>query len=138
MNGPKFQYKAMIVTCVVVLLAGCAAPTAALTVSPTFPPPPATTLPPPPQPTLLSPPTPALPAQPGGQLFKLVQTVQITPDPNYLTGAFARINYVPATDHFVVTFGGILAQPPSGCGEKGFAYKEYTTEMQETEKTGVF
>jgi hypothetical protein len=72
-------------------------------------------------------------------LFKFIQTVQVTPDENYLTGAFARINYLPATDRFVVTFGGRLAQPEhSGCTDKGFAYKEYTMDIQETGESGTF
>ena len=38
-------------------------------------------------------------------LFHYLRTVQVTPDATFQTGSFARINYVPATDRFVVTFG---------------------------------
>jgi hypothetical protein len=95
----------------------------------------------PPQPTLAQPAQPTVQSvQPTGQpgLFKFIQTIQITPDTRFLTGAFARINYVSATDRFVVTFGGRLAQPSGGCMDKVFSYKEYTTDMQKTGQAGVF
>jgi len=71
-------------------------------------------------------------------LFKFVRTVQVTPDSRFLTGAFARITYVPATDRFVVTFGGRLAQPSAGCMDKAYSYKIYTTGMQATGEAGTF
>jgi hypothetical protein len=71
-------------------------------------------------------------------LFQFVQAIQITPDANHLGGGFARINYVPATDRFVVTFGGPLAQPTSDCMDRGYSYKVYTTDMQETGESGTF
>ncbi len=86
-------------------------------------------------------PTPTPPGQPAAEprLLKFIRAVQVTPDDQYLTGAFARINYVPATDHFVVTFGGGVAHPSGGCGPgKAFSYKEYTTDMRETGKAGTF
>ncbi|MCX5995512.1 MAG: hypothetical protein NTV59_05895 [Chloroflexi bacterium] len=78
------------------------------------------------------------PAQPTGQagLFKFIRTIQVTPDSNFLTGSFARINYVPASDRFVVTFGTKLSTQPGNCQGAGYAYKEYTTDMQETGKSG--
>jgi len=78
--------------------------------------------------------------QPTGQpaLFRFIQTIQVTPDSNFLGGGFARINYVPATDRFVVTFWGELAQPSGGCTGKGYSYKVYTTELQETGESGTF
>jgi uncharacterized protein YceK len=81
-------------------------------------------------------PTPTAPAQAG--LLKLIRTVQVTPDDTFKTGSFARINYVPATDRFVVTFGtkASLDAQPGKCQGAGYAYKEYTTDMQETGKTG--
>ena len=132
---------------VIVFLAGCAAPSAPPSVSPTLPPPPPPTSPPPtfpplPPPTLPPPPpkTPTQPKQPTSQteLFKLIATIQVTPDANYLGGGFARINYVPAIDRFVVTFGGSLAKPTPPCGDHGYSYKVYTTEMQETGESGTF
>jgi hypothetical protein len=82
---------------------------------------------------------PPPPLQPGQtDLLKFIQTIQVTPDSQYLTGAFARINYIPATDRFVVTFGGELAQPVGECTGKAFSYKEYTLAMQETGKSGTF
>jgi hypothetical protein len=67
-------------------------------------------------------------------LFKFIKKVEVTPDAQYLTGCFSRINYVPATDRFVATFGGMLAEP----SKKGFSFKEYTTDMVETGNSGVF
>lgn len=67
------------------------------------------------------------PDEPTG-LFKFVKTVQVTPDAHFSSGGFVRINYVPATDRFAVTFGNT----------EGYAYKEYTTEMQETGQYGFF
>jgi len=64
--------------------------------------------------------------------------VHVTPDEGYLTGGFARINYVPATDKFVVTFGGELARPSGGCKDRGYSYKEYTLQLEETGRSGTF
>ncbi len=63
-------------------------------------------------------------------LFKLTQTVQVTPDSRFLTGSFARINYVPATDRFVVTFGTKASTHRGDMKGSGYAYKEYTTGLQ--------
>jgi hypothetical protein len=71
-------------------------------------------------------------------LVRFIRTVQITPNDQYLGGAFVRINYLPATDRFVVTFGGPLAQPPADCGEKGYSFKEYYLDMRETGRSGTF
>jgi len=117
---------------VLVFLAGC-------TPSKPMLPPGPTLLPPPPK--LTQPITPQQPLQPvQANLFKFVQTIQVTPDENYsgVIVGFCRINYVPATDKFAVTFEAKLAQPSGGCKESGYAYKEYTIDMQETGKTGVF
>ncbi|MBW2964907.1 hypothetical protein KY363_05615 [Candidatus Woesearchaeota archaeon] len=70
--------------------------------------------------------------------FKFIRTIKITPDDNLQTGAFVRINYIPATDRFAVTFGGEIAKPSGGCMGKAFAYKEYTTDMEELSKPKVF
>jgi len=78
--------------------------------------------------------TPVLTGQAG--FFKFIRTIQVTPDSNFLTGSFARINYVPASDRFVVTFGTKLSTQPGNCQGAGYAYKEYTTDMQETGKSG--
>ena len=71
-------------------------------------------------------------------LFKFVRTVQVTPDSRSSTGGFARVNYVPATDRFVVTFGGQLAQASGGCSGSAYSYKEYDADMRETGKAGVY
>ncbi|MFC2084158.1 hypothetical protein ACFLS9_03795 [Bacteroidota bacterium] len=71
-------------------------------------------------------------------IFKFIKTVEITPDINFQTGSFARINYIPATDKFVVTFGTKHDDSPSLGRGAGYAYKEYTTDMQETGKAGTF
>ena len=60
--------------------------------------------------------------------FIFIKTIQVTPDSNFPGGGFARINYVPAIDRLVVTFDN----------PDGYAYKEYTLDMQETGKSGVF
>jgi len=71
------------------------------------------------------------------EMFKLIRTVQVTPDENFLAGGFARIGYVPATGHLVVVFGAPrLAQPIDGC-TGGQSYKEYTMDMQPAGGFGV-
>jgi hypothetical protein len=134
MNNTKFLQKLVEAVLLIVYLAGCGAPTATPTLPPMFPPPP------PPPPTFPPPPTLTKPELPTGQpeLFKFIQTVQITPDANFLGGGFARINYVPATDRFVVTFSATLAEPSGECKIGGYAYKEYTLDMQKTGKTGIY
>jgi len=77
----------------------------------------------------------APPAQP---LFNLIRTVQVTPDATFNRAGFARINYVPATDQFVVTFGTIAEKQSDNCQGAGYAYKGYTLDMQETGKSGYF
>ncbi len=72
----------------------------------------------------------------GKHILRLNRTIQITPDASYLTGSFSRINYVPATDRFVVTFGTKKSIVKDVCKGAGFAYKEYTTDMVETGKSG--
>jgi len=64
------------------------------------------------------------PTQPPGQppLLSLVQTVEVTSEADYPYGGFVRINYVPASDRFVVTFG---------C-----AYREYDLGMVPTGVSG--
>ena len=74
--------------------------------------------------------------QPG--LFKFIREVVVAPDANFVTGGFARVNHVPATDRFVVTFGGELAQPSGGCAGSAYSYREYDAEMQATGKSGTF
>jgi len=124
-----------------VLLAGCATPTQPPPLpqppleQPQNPPPalpPINTQPVPPPPFV----QPARPIQQG--LFRFIETIQVTPDDQYLVGGFSRINYVPATDHFVVTFGGELARPSGACQDHGYSYKEYTLDMEETGKSGTF
>ncbi len=124
-----------------VLLASCATPP----LPSALPPPPLQepgNAPPPLPPinTQLIPPPPSIQPGPPTQqaLFRFIKTVQVTPDEEYLTGGFARINYVPATDHFVVTFGGALARPSAGCPDKGYSYKEYTLELEPTGRSGTF
>jgi hypothetical protein len=71
-------------------------------------------------------------------LFKLVKTVKVTPDNTFLTGSFARINYVPAADHFVVTFGTKASVQKGEAKGAGYAYKEYNVAMQETGKAATY
>lgn len=69
--------------------------------------------------------------------IKFIRTVQVTPDDQFLTGSFARINYVPATDHFVVSFGTKASTEPNTSLGAGYAYKEYNLDMQEVGNTGI-
>nr|MDO8114194.1 hypothetical protein [Candidatus Sigynarchaeota archaeon] len=69
--------------------------------------------------------------------IKFTRTIQVTPDGQFLTGSFARINYVPATNHFVITFGTKASTQPNASLGAGYAYKEYTLDMQETGITGL-
>jgi hypothetical protein len=71
-------------------------------------------------------------------LFKLVRAVEVTPNGAFQTGGFARINYVPATDRFLVTFGTAFDGVSGGCMTSGYAYREYTADMQETGRAGIF
>jgi hypothetical protein len=81
-------------------------------------------------------PTP-VPQATAPSIFRLIRTVQITPDANYMTGSFARIYHVPAIDRFVVTFGS--KRKESGlCKGAGFAFKEYTLDMQDAVRHGRF
>lgn len=70
-------------------------------------------------------------------VFKFMGTFQITPDDRFLTGSFARVNYVPATDRFVVTFGTKASTVPGESLGAGYAYKEYTPGMRATGKAGL-
>jgi hypothetical protein len=69
--------------------------------------------------------------------IRFIRTVQVTPDSQFLTGSFARINHVPATDHFVVSFGTKASTEPNTSLGAGYAYKEYNLDMQEVGKTGI-
>jgi hypothetical protein len=141
MNSPKLVQQVIGVMSVTVFLVGCIAPTATPTTIPTLPlPPPATPqTPPSPPPPSAQPASPSTQGpQPGGQskLFKFIRTVPVTPDDNFKNGSFARINYVPATDRFVVTFATRAGLQQSDCKGTGVAYKEYSTDMQATGKSG--
>ena len=134
MNISKIAQKFIGIALVLIFLTGCATSTVAPTSIPTFPMPtqPNTPLPPPPIPT-----QPVQPTQ--ATLFRFIQTIQVTPDDNYLGGGFVRINYIPATNRFVVTFAATIAQPqPPNCLVDGYAYKLYTLDMQTTGETSVF
>jgi hypothetical protein len=54
---------------------------------------------------------------------------------------FVRVNYVPATDRILVTFGTRhLPQTPAGCQTPsgiGYVYMEYDLNMNETGKSGI-
>jgi hypothetical protein len=72
----------------------------------------------------------------GSSIFKLVRTLAVTPDGTYKTGSFSRINYVTSRDRFLVTFGTKADPGATPCKGAGYAYKEYTVDMQETGATG--
>ncbi len=69
--------------------------------------------------------------------FTYVGTTTVTPDGNFLGGGFVRAYYLAATDHVLVTFNTPLSQPEGNCPDAAHAYKEYTTEMQETDAKGI-
>ncbi len=69
--------------------------------------------------------------------IEFVRSIQVTPDDEFLTGSFARINYVPANNRFVVTFGTKASTEPNTSMGAGYAYKEYSLDMQETGKSGL-
>jgi hypothetical protein len=85
-------------------------------------------------------PTLAQPVQATGQpaLFKFIRTVQITPDAIFHVASFPRINYVPAADQFVLTFGTVADKQSGNCQGAGYAHKGYTLDMQETGNAGYF
>jgi hypothetical protein len=67
-------------------------------------------------------------------VFKFIKSVQVTPDSRFHTGSFARVNYVPATDHLVVTFGTKASTLQGTHLGAGYAYKEYTLDLEATGK----
>lgn len=129
MNHIKLLQQAIGVQLVLVFLAGYGTPT------PT--PPPTFALPPPAFQAL---PTLAQPVQPAGQppLFMFIRTVQITPDAAFHVASFPRINYIPATDRFVITFGTVADKVSGICQGAGYAHKGYFLDMQETGDAGYF
>ena len=70
-------------------------------------------------------------------ILTFIKTVQVTPDTNFKSGAFARVGYVPATKNLVVTFGGEFFKDSVEGHSGGYAYKEYTLDMQATGKHGT-
>lgn len=77
-------------------------------------------------------------------LFKLIDTVHVTPVGNFAGGDFVRIGYVPGKDRIIVTFRAKLSQAVSGCNDtfgqpnsEAPAYREYTADMQETGDYGI-
>jgi hypothetical protein len=69
--------------------------------------------------------------------IEFVRSIQVTPDDEFLTGSFARVNYVPATNRFVVTFGMKASTEPNTSLGAGYAFKEYNLDLQETGKSGI-
>ena len=61
----------------------------------------------------------------------------MTPSGNYRNADFVRIGYVPGRDRFIVTFGTMLSQPEGDCTNNGYAWREYTTDMEPTGKAGL-
>jgi len=123
MNGQRFSQRSIGVVLALVFLVGCASPTLAPASPSTFPTSP---------PTFTLPATPGQPMQPAG-LFKLIQAVQVTPVGDLPQGAFVKIGYVPGRGRIVVTFNS----KDQRCGN-GYAYREYTEEMQDTGNASLF
>jgi hypothetical protein len=80
----------------------------------------------------------SLSVAPSYRLFKHIRTIQVTPDAKFSGGSFIRIDRHPLHGNFLVSFTATFDQPQNGCSGKGRAYKEYTTEMQETGTSQVF
>ena len=129
MDHLKPFQQAIGVLLVLVFLAGYGTPTPAA--PPAFAPPP---------PAFQPFPTLAQPVQPSGQpaLFKFIRTVQITPDAAFHVASFPRINYIPATGQFVVTFGTVADKVSGNCQGAGYAHKGYNLDMQATGNAGYF
>ena len=110
------------ITLAIVFLLGCAVTTATPTPHPTFLPPPATSL----QPTVQA------------ELFRFIQTVQVTPDDKVLDGGFIRLGYVPALDRIVAVFkANNLATSEGGCTDGAHLYRIYTIDLQPDGETHV-
>ncbi|MCH2312372.1 MAG: hypothetical protein MK362_07825, partial [SAR202 cluster bacterium] len=76
-----------------------------------------------------------IPPHSSSKLLKFVKNVGVTPDESIdIIGAFCRINYVPASDNFLVTFGGTSKEKST----QGYGYKWYTDELVFTGKGGLF
>ena len=81
------------------------------------------------------PPSTPTPLPSDSNFLKFVKNVEVTPDENIdIIGAFCRINYVPASDNFLVTFGGTSQEKST----QGYGYKWYTDQMEFTGKGGLF
>ena len=81
------------------------------------------------------PPSTPTPLTSDSNFLKFVKNVEVTPDENIdIIGAFCRINYVPASDNFLVTFGGTSKEKST----QGYGYKWYTDQMEFTGKGGLF
>ena len=71
--------------------------------------------------------------------LKPIATITVVPDGTYRTGGFCRINYIPATGKFAVTFcTGEYGGPPNPENPQGQVYKEYTTALEFTGRHGYF
>lgn len=75
-------------------------------------------------------------AQP--EIFRLIQTVQVTPDNRVLDGGFIRLGYVPALDRIVAVFKTFHpVKSEAGSEDGAHLYKIYTTDMQPDGETHV-
>ena len=68
--------------------------------------------------------------------LRFIRTEQVTPDAHFLTAGFIRVGYVPATNNLIVTFAGEFTETIDGLSG-GYAYKEYTLDMQATGEYGA-
>ena len=81
----------------------------------------------------------------GTLTYELQKEVAVTPDETYAYGAFCRVNYLEASDEYLVTFGGsstIVPVEPGGRaggaeGGNGYSYKMYDSDFEYTDETGV-
>ena len=140
MTTTRLIWRAICPILLAAFLAGCTTPTTAPT--PNLPPLPSPGTPPPqPQPSTILPPpqTPGQPPQSAGgtSLFRFIRTVEVSRNALFRGGAFARVNYVPGTDHLVVTFAGQLVQPTGECQDRGHGYAVFNMDMEPSGDFGV-
>jgi len=89
-----------------------------------------------------------LPSNSSSSLVTLEKTITPVPDEIYSFGAFCRVNYLPNTDEFFITFGGAnptlqnknpdpQARAGGAEGGNGYSYKVYSKDFEYTGKNGI-
>lgn len=78
-------------------------------------------------------------------VFSYVTTVNVVPDDQYQTGGFCRLTYSEESESFYATFGGLKvdqtldeSKPFGYEAGSGYAYKEYSLDLEPTGKEATF